>query len=355
MFPHPFLGTARAIQIESDGNDTADPAIQPREDWTPGRDELVSLIHDLGIVGMGNLRGEPAHRKLASRPEDPVRRMILNGVEAEPYVTCDYVLMMDRALDIVHAAKILKQALSLEKICLAVGEDKLEALETVRSKLFSLGQNFLEVVAVPSGMPQGEESLLARSVFPEIKNSEAHAQPGTRVLNVATALAILDAVRMRKPLYERVVTITGECVVEPKNLLVRIGTSLSDLVRNCKGILRKPGNLVMGGPLTGVSVDGMAVPVIKGTQAVVALTPEDTKPKEVLPCIRCGRCIEACPVFINPCLIALGIESENFETCGALNAGRCIRCGNCSFVCPSKRPMLGLVSKGRELACHGAC
>lgn len=351
-FPHPLLGEARAVRIESDGKETPEPSTGPRGTGMPSRQELLDFMRESGIVGMGSLAGTPAHVKL---DREDIHTVIVNGAETEPYLTCDYLLMMERALEIVHAARIFKNALGLRSIYLAVGRDKLEALETVRSKLFSLNEDFLKVVPVSSGYPQGEESLLLGEIFPDMKDSgRATSSRGIVILNVATALAVFDAVRSGKPLYERVVTVTGECVVEPKNLLVKIGTSLADLVKSCKGILRKPGRTVMGGPMTGVSVESMDVPVIKGTRALIALAPEDCGTEEILPCIRCGRCVEACPAGINPCLIALGIEAGNVLSAKALCAGRCIECGNCSFVCPARRPMLQWVAQARKVACHAA-
>ncbi|HNV86445.1 MAG TPA: RnfABCDGE type electron transport complex subunit C [Candidatus Omnitrophota bacterium] len=345
-FPHPVLGRGTAIVIESDEKDTPDPAVGPRENTDLSFEEFLSAVRDAGITGMAGF-GVPAHLRLETLKGKNPQAVILNGVESEPYLTSDYILMMENILEIVEAAKFFKRILRLPKICLAVGEDKLEVLEIVRSKLFSLSEDFLEVVCVPAHYPQGEESLLIRKILPGFRGDLQAGE--VLVFNIATALAILEAIKFRKPLYERIVTVTGECLPEPKNLLVKIGTSFNDAIRNCKGFLRKPDRVLMGGPMSGVCVEDWNAPVIKGTQAIVALPPEDTKPRKVLPCIRCGLCLQACPVWINPCLIALAVETGNFDSLKAFHPERCVECGNCSYVCPSMRPMLQRVLEAKGL------
>jgi len=346
-FPHPVLGKGTAIVIEPDEKETPDPAMADRENTDLSLEELSAVIKEAGIIGMAG-GGIPTHLKLDALKGRSARALILNGVEAEPYLTSDYILMMENILEIVEAARLFKRILKLPKIYLAVGDDKLEVVERVKSKLFSLSENFLEVVCVPARYPQGEETLLIRKILPDFRPG-GNPAGDVLVLNIATALAILDAVKFRKPLYERIVTVTGECLPEPKNLLVKIGTSFNDAVRNCKGFLRKPERVLMGGPMTGVCVEDLNAPVIKGTQAIVALPPEDTRAQEVLPCIRCGLCVQACPSRINPCLIALSVETGNFDRLRTLEPESCIECGNCSYVCPSKRPMFQWVLEAKGI------
>ena len=164
---------------------------------------------------------------------------------------------------------------------------------------------------------------------------------------MATAYAVYEAVVMQKPLYERVVTVGGECLVESRNLWLRIGTSLRDSIKACRGLLREPRKVLMGGPMSGEAQSSLEVPVLKGTKAVLALPKEVARPEEVAPCIRCGRCVDACPVEISPALITLAAEADDFEMARGYGVDFCIECGNCSYVCPSKRPML-------ELLCYAA-
>ncbi len=367
LYPHPFLGEALAVEIESDGKDTLAPEIRRRDVENLSRAKILESIRSAGVVELSE-PCVPMHLKLASAPPpiaaalekqrpqpercllpEKIHTVILNGTECEPYLVADYLVMMEKAHELVEGAKIVKRVTGAEHVILAAGENSLEAIETVNSKLFSLGENFIQAVRLPAHYPQGESRRLIKDVL------SLETESGILILNVATVVAIYEAVKMAKPLYERVVTVTGECLAQPKNLLVRIGTPLQEVIRQCNGFLRKPGRLVMGGLMRGVHQENMNAPVIKGTTALIALPPEDVRNEEVMPCTRCGYCVEACPENLVPSMITLAVEAGRLDLPKEFVAENCTLCGNCSYVCPSKRPMTELMSRARQIVLGVSC
>jgi electron transport complex protein RnfC len=353
LAPHPLAGEDWAVEIESDGRDALDPQIRPRETDAMSREEMLEAVRDCGVAGLGGA-GVPTHMKLGACRTAKIRNVILNGMESEPYLNSDGASMMERPNDLIQGAKLIARLVGAEHAFLAVGTDKLEVLETVNSRLFSLKENFMIALSLPSRYPQGDERQLVKEILSqEIPAGRDAASAGALVLNVSTALAVHDALRLAKPVYERVVTVTGECLAQPRVLLARIGTPFEDLVRACRGFLRQPGRLVMGGPMTGIAQGNLACPVIKTTTALIAIPPEEISRDEAAPCIRCGYCVDACPVSLNPCLITLASEAERFDLAREFGVEHCVPCGNCSYVCPSKRPMLDLINIAKAALAEG--
>ncbi len=340
LYPHPFLGEALAVEIESDEKDTLAPEIRRRDIDPLSREEILQSIRNAGVVELSE-PCVPTHLKLAPPGHKKIHTVILNGTECEPYLVADYLVMMEKAHELAEGAKLVKRVTGAEHVILAAGENSLEAIETVNSKLFSLGENFIQSTALPANYPQGESRRFIKDVL------FLETESGILVLNVATVVAIYEAVKMAKPLYERLVTVTGECLAQPKNLIVRIGTPLQEVIRQCNGFLRKPGRLVMGGLMRGVHQENMNAPVVKGTTALIALPPEDVREEEVMPCTRCGYCVEACPENLVPSMITLAVEAGRLDLPKEFGAENCTLCGNCSYVCPSKRPMTELMSRAR--------
>lgn len=338
-FPHPIFGEAEAIEIESDGRDApADGIGKQRPGWADlEKRDLAGIFQDSGLVGLG-AAPVPVHVKCRSSREQKVRTLIINACESEPYVTADHALLMAHPLEILKGADILRRALDAEKVVVAIEDNKLEAAELLKSKIYFLKWDFCEIVILPTLYPQGEEGVLARTLA-----GPRAGTGGSIVLDAAVAYAAHDAVVLQKPLYERVVTVAGECVIEPGNVWARIGESFDDVMKTCRGLMREPRKLLMGGPMTGIAQISADVPVIKGTQAVLALPKEVAKPEKVEPCIRCGRCTRACPAQISPAMITLAAEKGLIQAARDWGVAACIECGNCSYVCPSKRPMTELI------------
>jgi Na+-translocating ferredoxin:NAD+ oxidoreductase subunit C len=329
----PTGGITQAIEIISDGLDEKCPEIGIErlnlENLT--RNDLLALFQDSGLVDLDQ-EMEAVHLKAAASKQT----LILNGCESEPYVTSEHALMMSHPLEILKGAEFLRQALDAEDIIIVVENNKLEVAETLKSKIFFQKWNHVQVEVMPSLYPHGTNSLLPRRLK-QLK-SESFA-----IFNIATAFAVYEAVALQKPLYERVVTVAGECLFEPKNIWARIGTEFSAAIKSCKGFLREPRKVLMNGPMKGIAQSTLEVPILKGTQAILSLPHEITKPVEVEACIRCGKCIDACPSNISPVMITLSAEQDFFDTAKEYGLEQCIECGNCSYACPSKRPMLELI------------
>lgn len=345
IFPHPVLGEAQAIEIRSDGRNERMPEIgRERPAWqTLAKDEILQLLQDSGVVGLRGLI--PAHVKNARPKQGRIHTLILNACESEPYVTCDHALMMSQPLEVLKGAEMIRALLEAQRVIVAIEDNKLEAAEVLKSKIYFLKWKQMEVRIFPARYPQGAVVPLLRSVLglDPIRLAQG-ALVSIQVHNVATALAVYEAIVLQKPLYERAVTVGGECVAESRNVWVPIGTTFEETFKFCKGLLREPYKVLMGGPMQGLAQPHLNVPVVPSTQAILALPKEVAyHGEEVQPCIRCNRCVEACPVEISPVMITLAAEKDFFEVAEDWGLSLCIECGNCTYVCPSRRPMTELI------------
>lgn len=338
FFPHPLNGAAPAIEITSDQRDARLPEIgMERKGWEifPGEDYL-NFFREAGLTDL-NRQGVPLHTKVLKYRG--IHTLILNACESDPYVTADHALMMAHSLEILKGAEILRRALGAQRVMIATEANKLEAAEILKSKIYFLKWKNFEVQILPAVFPQDEPALLIE----KFRSKAAASQDPMAVFELATAFAVYEAVVLQKPFYERVVTVSGECIVEPQNIWARAGADLESLIKSARGFLRQPGKIIMGGAMRGIAQEHLAVPVIASTTAVLGLPQEIVKPERVEPCIRCGECVAHCPVEISPVMITLAAERDLFEAARDYGAQHCIECGNCSYVCPSKRPMLELL------------
>ncbi len=325
---HPVFGKSQAIEIISDGLDEKCPGYGLDRVWEKSKpQELIERFRSMGVVDM-NLKMEPVHSKLRKKSGS----IILNACESDPYLASNYSLIMSHPLEVLKGADILRRAAGAEKIVFVTENEKREAAELVKSKIYFLKWEHAEAVMIPSGYPD-DEALLAR---------RAGIEQGV-VFDLATAFAAYEAVALNKPLIERVVTVAGECVMEPKNVWARTGAEFGAVVKTCKGFMREPRKLLMGGPMGGRAQTRLDVPVVAGTQGILALPKEVARPEDPEPCIRCGRCIEVCPENLSPALISLAAENDLFALAKDYGADLCVECGNCAYVCPAKRPMTELM------------
>jgi len=344
--PHPLGDQMLAIVIENDGQDTVTDAIKPDENYlalTP--DEMRQKIKEAGIAGMGGATF-PTHVKLSPPESKPIDILILNGAECEPYLTADHRLMLEYSQDIFNGLKIFQKILNVKKTYIAIEKNKPDAIRKMEE--IAQGDKEVEVIGLKVKYPQGAEKQLIKAITGrEVPTGGLPMDVGCLVQNVGTAKAVFDALRWGKPLYQRVITVSGPGIQKPKNLLVRIGTPFKDVIAFCGGYTETANKLVMGGPMMGLSQYTDEVPVIKGTSGIVVLDGKTSPTVEPSPCIGCGRCILTCPMGLVPTTIAQYVEAKNYEMAKKWNALDCIECGACTFVCPAKRLLLQSIRLGK--------
>lgn len=349
--PHGVFGRALSIIIESDGLDEWAEGIPTNRDWRElSVEEIKTIIKKSGIVGMGGATF-PTHVKLAPPPNKKVDTFILNAAECEPYLTADYRMMLEYAGSIVNGVNITMKVLGVTKGFVGIEDNKPEAVEVMTKAFEGTG---VEVRALPTRYPQGGEKMLIKAITgQEVPFGGLPADVGVVVQNVGTVVAISDAVIKGIPVIERVATITGGAVAEPKNLLLRVGTTFSTAIEYCGGLKETPDKVIMGGPMMGIAQFSTEVPVIKGTSGILALTRKESNFSEESPCIRCGKCVNACPMGLNPSMLSILSQKKFYEEAKEeYNLLDCIECGSCVYVCPAKRNIVQYIrySKAQNAA-----
>jgi len=342
-FLHPSGRMIPSVVIESDGEDEPLPLEDNPDYLNLPPDEIKALIRDAGIVGLGGA-AFPTSVKLSPPKEKPVDTVILNGAECEPYLTADHRLMLERTEDVVNGMKIIMKALGVTKGFIGIERNKPDAIKIMKNVTAGEGTIFVKELMVK--YPQGAEKMLIKAITGREVPPKGGLpmDVGVVVQNVGTAVAIYEAVRYRKPLIERVVTVTGKGVREPKNLMVRIGMMISELIEDCGGIVDGAVKVIVGGPMMGFAQWSLDVPVVKGTSGVLVQTEEEFFPsEEYYACIRCGRCIDVCPMGLNPSMLSILSEKGHYEEAKEYNLFDCFECGSCAFICPSKRPIVQFI------------
>jgi electron transport complex protein RnfC len=347
-FPNAMGKMVSSIVIEND----------LKEEWTSLKDtpdymdlavdELKEKIKAAGIVGLGGA-AFPTSVKISPPKEKHIDAVILNGAECEPYLTADYRLMLEKTEEIVEGLKILMKVLGVNKGYIGIENNKPDAVSKMNEAV--AGEPGIEVIALEVKYPQGAEKMLIKAILGrEVPPGGLPMDIGVVVQNVGTSLAIYEAARYGKPLIERVVTITGEGIKEPRNLMVKVGTQISHLIEECKGFKNGVGKVISGGPMMGFAVYSLDVPVTKGTSGILVLPEEDiVHADKFSPCIRCGRCIDACPMGLMPSMLSLFSEKGFYEDTIEYNIFDCFECGSCTYVCPSNRPIVQLIRLAKSL------
>jgi electron transport complex protein RnfC len=349
--PHPTLGVATAITILAGTENEPEQEFPEDPDWRSlPRDEALNRVREAGIVGLGGA-AFPTWRKLEFARQSEVDTLVMNGAECEPYLTSDYRLMLAHPGEIVDGALAIADVIGAKRVQFGVESDKPDAMEALRRAAAerALRPDRLEVVPCVARYPQGAERQLVLAVTGRVMPARAlPSAVGVLVQNVATALAVLEALRFRRPLLDRVMTVTGPGIRQPKNVLVPLGTLLSDVVAFCGGLAENTTRIVAGGPMMGRSLPRLDVPLVKGMNGLVLLTGRGPLEDGFGPCIHCNRCLEACPLGLEPDQVSIRVEAGrtlDTEPYGALD---CYECGCCSYVCPSSRPLVQFmqVAKG---------
>jgi electron transport complex protein RnfC len=341
---HPVRVSSPSITLEVDKE--AEPVRYQHTDWNGlSSFELLDKIHDAGIIGIGGA-GFPTHVKLTPPSDAPVDTLVLNGAECEPYITADHRQMLENPHAIVEGAKIILKILGISECHIGIESNKPDAIREMTQAVQdgASSKYTIKIQTLQVKYPQGSEKQLIQAVTG--RKVPAMALPsavGVVVQNVTTAKAIYDAVVYSKPLYEKVVTIAGQGIERPANLLVKIGTKIRDIVTYLGGV--KPGlaKVIMGGPMMGFAISSLDVPIMKTTSAILFLSEDEVDTKPHSQCIRCGWCLDACPMGLEPKEIGIYVEANRAEDTAPFGVFDCFECGSCSYVCPAKRPLVQFV------------
>ncbi len=337
-----------AIEIEADPYATQQLEPHVPIDWQALTiEQFIAQVQQAGIVGMGGA-AFPAHVKYSIPEGQQIRHLLVNGAECEPYLTNDHRLMVERPDALLHGAEIVRQKLGAEEIVIGVELNKPDAIEILQQRI-QPGQP-VRVVPLEVKYPQGAEKMLIKSIFDkEVPAGQLPRDIGIAVNNVGTIVAIADYFDTGMPLIERVVTVSGPGVTYPANLIVPLGSSIRDVLRFCGGLKGETREVIMGGPMMGAPIADLDAPVLKGTSGILAFTEQQTaRPKEY-PCIRCGRCVEACPYFLNPSRLARLGKARLFEEMrDQYNVMDCVECGSCTFACPSGIPIVQIIRTSKN-------
>ncbi|MFI3282906.1 MAG: electron transport complex subunit RsxC [Rikenellaceae bacterium] len=358
-------GTVTAVDVVVNGQGLRQPMITIKRDeeelWAEGidtssdikrecsltKDEIISKIKDCGIVGMGGATF-PTHIKLSPPPGKSAEFLVINGVECEPYLTSDHRIMLQRGEEVLIGVEILMKAIGVTKAYIGIENNKPDAIENLKrlSKDFS----GVEIVPLKVQYPQGgEKQLIAAVSGRQVPPPPAlPIDVGAVVSNVSSAVAVYEAVQKSKPLIERVVTITGKSLSTPKNMVVRVGTPISALVELAGGLPEDTGKVINGGPMMGRAMVNLDSPVTKGCSGITILSQsESVRPAESL-CIKCGKCITACPMALEPFLLSKVSKRSMWDEAEGGNITDCIECGSCQFTCPANIPLLDYIRLGKQ-------
>lgn len=308
--------------------------------------DIVAKVKAAGVVGMGGATF-PCHVKLSPPPGSKAECVVINGVECEPYLTADHRLMLEKPDEILVGVSLIMKAVQVTKAYIGIESNKPDAIKLLTEK--ATAYPGIEVVPLKVKYPQGGEKQLVQA----ITGREVPAPPaipiqvGAVVQNVGTAFAIYEAVMKNKPLFERVITVTGKGLKQPANFLARIGTPMSQLIEECGGLPEDTGKVIGGGPMMGKALMNLDVPVCKGSSGLLLMTNKEARRGEIQPCIRCAKCVSVCPMGLEPYLLATGSSLKKWELVEENDITSCIECGSCQFTCPSNRPMLDNIRMGK--------
>ncbi len=318
-----------------------------KKDITMEPKDILQRINDYGIVGLGGATF-PSHVKLSVKEGTVLDHLIINGVECEPYLTADHRLMLEKAEEILVGIKILMSALHIDKAIIGIENNKKDAIDIF--KKLTANDSSIKVAALQVKYPQGGEKQLVRAILNrEVPKNGLPLDVGVIVHNVGTIFAIYQAIQHNKPLTERVVTITGKKLENASNYWVKIGTPISDLVKEVGGLPDCTRKIVNGGPMMGKAIKNLDVPVTKGTSGILVISEDEASRGEPKNCIRCGECVYVCPMGLEPHLLMNLSEKGMYEKAGSEDIMTCIECGSCSYVCPSHRPLLDYIRFGKTI------
>ncbi|MCH7557130.1 MAG: electron transport complex subunit RsxC [Planctomycetes bacterium] len=353
---HAVLGRSSAIVIEAFSySPTRRSYFKLKDDFDEknySAGQICEAVRQAGIVGMGGA-GFPTRVKIEPNPQMPKETLIINGCECEPYITCDYRIMLEWTNQIIAGIKLARKASGCSQVFIAIEGNKPKAIEVMNRALESFANSdSIKVIPVKTKYPQGGERQLIKAILKkDVPTGGIPPMIGVVVLNVATAAAIAEAVISDLPLTHRVVTVTGEAVAKPGNYYVPIGTSVEDLIEFCGGVTKKSAKVLLGGPMMGIAIADLKTPITKATNAITVLTKEQIGrakfARRQTACICCGRCLEVCPENLNPTKIAHAVKYNFLDVAESYYISACMECGCCSYVCPANIELTGYIKTGK--------
>ena len=340
--PHATRGTCQAVVIKSDGLNTPDESIAPNKPLDElTADEIIEIVKNAGIVGMGGA-GFPTYVKL--KPGKPIEAVLLNGCECEPMLTADHRLLLEFADDVIFGLQAMMKTVSAPKGIIVIEENKPDAIALLREKVADL--EGIEVLEVSTQYPQGgEKMLIKRALGRSVPSGCLPADVGAVVSNVSTVKAISDAIQKGMPLIERITTVTGKYIPKPGNFIVKVGTNMADLIDYCGGINGENVTVKAGGPMMGFPQSELNVPIMKGSNGVIAIDTDVSEPNE---CIKCGRCVDVCPMELKPLHYFKLVGVQDWQGCKDMNIMDCMECRCCEYICSSKLPLVTMIKMGKN-------
>jgi len=338
---------SRAIRIVSDGKMELHPSVKPPV--VESREDFLKALHDSGIVGLGGA-AFPLYGKLDAIRSGPIHTVLVNGAECEPFITSDHRTMLEDTDYVVKGVELLLKYLESERVIIGIEDNKKDAIELLKKRFENNAA--VEIKALSSVYPQGAKQVLLYNAAGLVtEEGQRLASLGYIIINITTLAKMAEFFETGLPLVDRRVTVDGSAVAEPKNLIAPLGTPISYLVENCGGLKAPAGKVISGGPMMGKTLSSMDAPVIKASNAVLIFDEKDAKATEPTPCIHCGRCVEICPLGLDPVGYARAWELEDKEKRYELlckgKVSNCMECGSCSYVCPAHRPLAEINGKAR--------
>ncbi|MDI9476782.1 MAG: electron transport complex subunit RsxC [Natronincolaceae bacterium] len=332
-------GEVQAVVIESDGLNEVHPSVKPAggiESLKP--EEIVAAVRNAGIVGMGGATF-PTHVKITELKDKKVDNFILNGAECEPYLTADHRLMLENPEDIIYGLRAMMKAKNSKNGFIGIEDNKPDAIKAMKKAAEHYPN--IKIVALHTKYPQGaSDQLVYACIGKEVPAGGSSSDAGVVVHNVATAAQVAKVLKTGMPSIDRITTVAGNAIANPKNLLIKVGVPIKEVIEQCGGYSKTPGKIIMGGPMMGIAQYTDDVVITKGSSGLLIFDEEEAKIPEPEQCIRCGKCVEICPVNLQPLLISAYSLNNMMEHAEKYRAADCIECGSCSFICPSKRPLL---------------
>ena len=340
--PHATRGTCPSVVIKSDGLNTLHESVKPNkglEELTA--DEIVEIVKEAGIVGMGGA-GFPTYVKL--KPGKPIEAVLINACECEPMLTADHRMLLEYSDDIIYGLKAVMKAVDAPRGVIVIEDNKPDAIELMQGKVEN--EEGIEVCVAKTKYPQGGEKMLIKRVLGRsVPSGKLPADVGACVSNVSTVKAIADAIKTGMPLVERITTVTGKYIPNPGNFIVKIGTNAADLVEHCGGITNKDCVVKAGGPMMGFPQEDLNFPIMKGSNGIITVDADNAEPQ---PCIKCGRCVDVCPMELKPLYFYKHASAQDWQGMKNENVMDCMECRCCEYICSSKLPLVSMIKMGKN-------